>query len=191
MALSSRAAVALDARAVRARGLALWVTESDSELNARTTLTRVSHGSQIASKYCQRKFNKTIPRRIQPTIPCHIVVYPLRQSHKSPPTLDVAGCWKATATVSQLRRHPRIRDQVVGQIRPSRAMCLVASLSWRWEKSHILLVNLRQDAIGGKRSILSQATASETKLGQRCQVMRIIYTADEHTRRLHMRPWFG
>ena len=39
MALVSRAAVALDARAVRARGLALWVTESDSELNARTTLT--------------------------------------------------------------------------------------------------------------------------------------------------------
>ena len=39
VALSSRAAVALDARAVCARGLALWVTRSDSELNARTTLT--------------------------------------------------------------------------------------------------------------------------------------------------------
>ena len=36
---TSRAAVALDTRAVRARGLALWVTRSDSELNARTTLT--------------------------------------------------------------------------------------------------------------------------------------------------------
>ena len=44
VALSSHAAVALDARAVRARGLALWVTESDSELNARSTLTvEISH----------------------------------------------------------------------------------------------------------------------------------------------------
>ena len=34
VALSSRAAVALDARAVRARGLALWVTRSDSELSS-------------------------------------------------------------------------------------------------------------------------------------------------------------
>ena len=41
MAISSRAIVALDARAVRARGLALWVTRSDSELNARSTLTPV------------------------------------------------------------------------------------------------------------------------------------------------------
>ena len=41
VALVSRAAVALDARAVRARGFALWVTESDSELNTRTTLTRL------------------------------------------------------------------------------------------------------------------------------------------------------
>ena len=37
--LSSRAAVALNARAVCIRGLALWVMESDSELNAQTTLT--------------------------------------------------------------------------------------------------------------------------------------------------------
>ena len=39
VALVSRAAVALDTRAVRARGFALWVTESGSELNAWTTLT--------------------------------------------------------------------------------------------------------------------------------------------------------
>ena len=39
VALSSHVAVVLDARAVCARGLTLWVTESDSELNAWTTLT--------------------------------------------------------------------------------------------------------------------------------------------------------
>ena len=50
MALSSRAAVALDARAVCARGLALWVTESDSELNARSTLTTAI--MQVLSKSC-------------------------------------------------------------------------------------------------------------------------------------------
>ena len=39
---TSHAVVALDMRAVRARGLALWVTRSDSELNAQTTLTTVA-----------------------------------------------------------------------------------------------------------------------------------------------------
>ena len=47
---STRGQSALNARAVRARGLALWVTESDSELNAQTTLTL---GQVTSSFTCQ------------------------------------------------------------------------------------------------------------------------------------------
>ena len=36
--ISSHVIAALDAKAVRTRGLALWVTELDSKLNARSTL---------------------------------------------------------------------------------------------------------------------------------------------------------
>ena len=39
VAISSRAIAVLDMKAVRTRGLALWVTESDSKLNAWSTLT--------------------------------------------------------------------------------------------------------------------------------------------------------
>ena len=53
VALSSRAAVALDARAVCARGLALWVTRSDSELNAQTTLT-ISQTKHLWVAECKR-----------------------------------------------------------------------------------------------------------------------------------------